>query len=259
MAMTTCPECSNPVSDAAPSCPKCGFPLATGKPGAQQGSSSKRLPALIIGALLVLGAGGAYLLQSQTAPQAPASPDAPAPATPTQDAAVANTNCAVTASQVGNIMLGMTFAQAKEASKGAKFRERPGTDGVPTYHVSLDSNDLMDLYPLQNPDDYAEHIRDTMEIRLIHVSNPLCTTPEGIGPGTRLQDAEKHWGRVVNINLSEIESHKTVTFEHAPPSMHILAASEGITFPEGQSNTRQFQPEAKIWSLSIRKPPENTQ
>lgn len=29
MALTTCPDCSAEISDAAPTCPKCGRPMAT--------------------------------------------------------------------------------------------------------------------------------------------------------------------------------------------------------------------------------------
>lgn len=41
MALVTCPECSNHVSDKAPACPKCGYPLSDSPSAAPTATSSK--------------------------------------------------------------------------------------------------------------------------------------------------------------------------------------------------------------------------
>ena len=61
MPLTTCPDCSASVSDAAPACPKCGRPLAAGAPPRGIGASLLRIVGMILG---VVGIAWALLLAS---------------------------------------------------------------------------------------------------------------------------------------------------------------------------------------------------
>jgi hypothetical protein len=65
MALVTCPDCSNQVSDQAPSCPKCGRPMRKAAPGPPPPAGSNGVAALL--SFFIPGAGHLYVGDLETA------------------------------------------------------------------------------------------------------------------------------------------------------------------------------------------------
>lgn len=90
MAMTTCKECGNEVSDQAETCPHCGAPLKAGKKKAKRnkrgrGCASVFLGIILLGVALIWGLSDAFQASSSTSTSDSASSEEPTPSLTTDE------------------------------------------------------------------------------------------------------------------------------------------------------------------------------
>jgi hypothetical protein len=71
-----------------------------------------------------------------------------------------------------------------------------------------------------------------------------------VRPGGLVAEAEKQYGKVLKIIMSEIEARQFAEFKNQPRGMTFRIDYSGV-FAEGQSETLRYRPDAKIYSITI--------
>ena len=163
------------------------------------------------------------------------------------DSLAAEPSCLVADSAIGPIRLGMTLADAKRAMPSATVERGFDGDGVASVGVMVDSSAIVSL--VADGDD-ADTIAWDRRITWLETFSPVCSTKDGVHPGSRVVDVEKTLGKVTKITLSEIESREYITFERQPAGLTFRLDYTGI-FPDGTRETVAFQPDGKIFSIAV--------
>lgn len=162
--------------------------------------------------------------------------------------------CLIQSKQVGGVRAGMTVTQARSALPGAVFKTGEDGDHMPIHTVWRATTRLMDLYV-----DVDEPRPDRARIELIRVYDPACATAQGVHPGMPLGDVEKHYGKLLRLERTEVEAREYAEFENAPSWMDIQCGNgkAGI-YPSGKRCASTFAPAAKVESLWISHPRTST-
>ncbi|MGV3527109.1 MAG: hypothetical protein ACO1RX_23030 [Candidatus Sericytochromatia bacterium] len=159
--------------------------------------------------------------------------------------------CRVSAEGIGLVKLGMTLEAARKALPGATFTRTSDGDGVALVEVKLGSDSLMQLYAEEaDPEAPIDWNRTIQQFETFHSA---CHTQVGIHPGSLITDAEKAYGKTQRIGKSEIESREYITFANMPARIGMRIDASGI-FLDGTSETTQFRPDGKIFSLIVSAP-----
>ncbi|HET8771040.1 MAG TPA: hypothetical protein VFM71_08650 [Gemmatimonadaceae bacterium] len=87
-------------------------------------------------------------------------------------------------------------------------------------------------------------------IRFLETFNPTCTTVDGIGPGSLVEDVEGTLAATTRITLSEIESREYIEFERQPEGLLFRLDYTG-RFADGARETKEYDPGAKIFSIGV--------
>jgi hypothetical protein len=188
-----------------------------------------------------------------TGSDAPASHDtaASSPRLQHENTATANPvadDYTISSSGIGPIRLGMTLAQARDALPAATFHRTSDGDGAALVEVILAPDTTMALWA--DEADADAPVDWTKRITSIETFSTAFHTPAGMHAGSLVTDVERLYGKTKAITLSEIESREYIEFE----KQTIRLDYSGI-FHGDSRTTKEFQPQAKIWSIAVSSPP----
>jgi hypothetical protein len=156
--------------------------------------------------------------------------------------------CTITENGIGPVKLGMTLLEAKRAFPKATFSRGSDGEGVALVNVSTKESQVMVLFA--GEEDRNKPINWSRRISSIETFSSNCSTSLGVRPGGLVAEAEKQYGKVLKIIMSEIEARQFVEFKNQPRGMIFRIDYSGI-FAEGQSETLRYRPDAKIYSIAI--------
>jgi len=156
--------------------------------------------------------------------------------------------CTIIENGIGPVKLGMTLFEAKRAFPNAIFSRGSDGEGVALVNVSTKESQVMVLFA--DEEDRNKPINWSKRISSIETYSPNCSTSLGVRPGGLVAEAEKQYGKVLKIIMSEIEARQFVEFKNQPRGMIFRIDYSGI-FAEGQSETLRYRPDAKIYSITL--------
>lgn len=159
-----------------------------------------------------------------------------------------NRQCVISQTGIAPVRLGMTLREAKRAFPSAEFRRTSDGDGAALVSVSLGKEEWMTMHA--NEDDPQRPIDWAKRIRFIETFRSACKTMNGVHPGMPVADAEKRFGRTIEIVQSEIESREYIQFRNQPAHFLFRLDYSGI-FAEGSRSTTRFAPDARIYSIAV--------
>jgi hypothetical protein len=149
---------------------------------------------------------------------------------------------------VGKFRLGQTLDDARRAFPNARFTRRSDGEGVALVGVAIGPDTGVVLFA-DEPDPDAP-IDWSLRISDIQTFSPAYHTVEGVHAGSLAADAERAYGKVKMVFVSEIESRQYVEFENQPPWLTLRLDYSG-DFPEGSQTSTTYKPGAKIMSISV--------
>lgn len=155
---------------------------------------------------------------------------------------------------VGAIKLGMTVAEAKKVMPEANFTRSSDGEGIALIGVLQNKDVLMTLYAGEEDSEAA--IDENAKIEFIEVWSSEYKTAEGVHPNMKLSDAEKKYGKVKEIQMSEIESREYAKFANHPKGFDFrLSAKNSMAgmYKEGKMKTSKYSPNTYIFSIQISK------
>jgi len=154
----------------------------------------------------------------------------------------------ITENGIGPVKLGMTLLEAKRAFPKATFSRGSDGEGVALVNVSTKESQVMVLFA--DEEDRNKPINWSKRISSIETFSSNCSTSLGVRPGGLVAEAEKQYGKVRKIIMSEIEARQFVEFKNQPRGMIFRIDYSGV-FAKGQSETVRYRPDAKIYSITI--------
>lgn len=163
-------------------------------------------------------------------------------------------NYLITSDSVGAIKLGMTVAEARKVMPKATFTRLSDGEGIALIGVLQNKDVLMTLYAGEEDNESA--IDENAKIEFIEVWNSDYKTADGVHPNMKLSDAEKKYGKVKEIMMSEIESREYAAFSKHPKELNFrLSAKNSMAgvYTDGKMKTSKYSPDAYISSIHIRK------
>lgn len=154
----------------------------------------------------------------------------------------------VTAASAGPIKIGMTISEARSVLPGMTFEQIEDGDGVPLMAVKKGGDLYFTLYAGQETPE--KPIASAQVIEQIEVWASSYKSKDGVGPATLVIDAEKKYGAVKSIGISEIESRQYIEFVNGPAEIGFKINYCG-TFSRNQRKTTQYEKGCNILSLII--------
>jgi len=155
---------------------------------------------------------------------------------------------AITENGIGPVKLGMTLLEAKRAFPKATFSRGSDGEGVALVNVSTKESQVMVLHA--GEEDKSKPINWSRRISSIETFSSNSSTSLGVRPGGLVAEAEKQYGKVLKIIMSEIEARQFAEFKNQPRGMIFRIDYSGV-FSEGQSETLRYRPDAKIYSIIL--------
>jgi hypothetical protein len=156
--------------------------------------------------------------------------------------------CTITENGIGPVKLGMTLLKAQRAFPKATFSRGSDGEGVALVNVSTKESQMMVLFA--GEEDKDKPINWSKRISSIETFSSNCSTSLGVRPGALVAEAEKQYGKVLKIIMSEIEARQFAEFKNQPRGMIFRIDYSGV-FVEGQTETLRYRPDAKIYSITI--------
>lgn len=164
---------------------------------------------------------------------------------PLQDEGIAHL---ITVSAMGQARLNMTLDEARRVLMPASFARASDGDGAALVEVTFGKGDSLMLWA--DEDDSAAPIDWSKRILTIETFSAAFHTQEGVRPGSLVRDVISSFGPVKEIVKSEIEGRQYIMFTRQPKGFTFRLNYTGI-FPSGARRTTRFEPDAKLWSISI--------
>lgn len=161
---------------------------------------------------------------------------------------------AITSTSAGPVELGMTVAQVRVAVRPWKLSRTSDGEGVALIAVKSGNDVVMTLYA-DEPDPDAK-INENARIELIHVQAGNFVTAKGVHQGMLLKVAEKKYGKIKHIMLTEIESREFATFTNHPKNLDFQVG--GSTTPVGvyalgKNTARRYGKGSFIVAIQVRR------
>ena len=155
----------------------------------------------------------------------------------------------ITANSAGKVKLGMTIAELRKAVAPMKVSRTSDGEGVALIAVKQGKTDVMTIYAGEEDRDVP--IDNNARVEQIWVWSRAYKTAAGVHPGMLVSAAERHYGKVKEIIMSEIEARESATFENHPDGLYIRLDSGDGDFPAGSSTTMKYKPTARIFSINV--------
>lgn len=163
-----------------------------------------------------------------------------------------STRTLITEKSIGPVRLGMTVARVRKALPGYKLSRTSDGEGLALIAVERRGKTLMTLYAGES--DPGRRINERAVIEHIEAIDASYRTSVGVHPRMSLREVEKRYGKLKEITLSEIESREYASFERQPAGIHLRVMSDSGTagtYAEGENSTKQYAPNAYVFSISI--------
>lgn len=164
----------------------------------------------------------------------------------------AQSTFAITENSVGRVRLGMTVAEARRAMPGYTFRRSSDGEGVALIEVRRRNRLYMTLYA--GEENSSRPINDSAKIEQIEVWNSFYRTAKGVYPGIPVSRAERIYGKVQEIMMSEIESREYAKFTNQPDYLTFRVQAKDATagvYPRGQMKSIRAASNAYIAGIII--------
>jgi hypothetical protein len=160
----------------------------------------------------------------------------------------AQQNFRIDSQGAGGAKIGMTVAQARKTMKNCLFSRSSDGEGIALISVSCRGARTMTLYAgeeyeVEKPIDFQARIE------MIEVWDRRFKTAEGAHVGMRVADAERRLGKIKEIILTPIESREFIIF--SKPTPNISYRFYGGIYPPRSSITKEFDPNARLWSIQV--------
>lgn len=198
--------------------------------------------------LLAIGISAGCAQADAPSPPAGEAGDAREAQDSTLEASYTQDSFVISESGVGRIRLGMTLAEAQRALPSAVFVRTTDGDGAALIEVTIASDQRLTLWAEEEDADAS--IDWAKPVKRIEAFTPRFHTREGVYPGARVTEVEGVYGKTRMIEESEIESRQYIVFTEQPAYLTLRLDYTGI-FREGQRTTTEFQPAAKIMSITV--------
>ena len=169
-------------------------------------------------------------------------------------AALANAQSAnlITGSSAGMVKLGMTVAQVRKAVAPMKLSRTSDGEGVALIAVMKGKTNVMTLYA--GEDNRDARINERARIEQIWVWDRSYKTKAGVHPGMLLSSAEKRYGKIEEILMSEIESREFAEFRNHPNGIDFrLQGKDGDAgvYPPRSDRAAIYNRGAYIFSVNV--------
>lgn len=169
-----------------------------------------------------------------------------------EEASDPNANYLITKNSAGDVRIGMTISEARKAMRNAVFSRSSDGEGLALVAIGKKDDAYMTVYAAE--EDYDLPIDENAKIEFIEVWDSRFKTKEGVHPQMKLSDAEKIYGKITRVMMSEIESREYAYFANHPPGVSFrLTANEGDAgvYAEGMRETTKYATGASVFSISI--------
>ncbi len=171
----------------------------------------------------------------------------------------AQQNKLVTANYAGVVRLGMTVKQVRKAIGRMTLVREAISDGVPALTVKDGSRSVMaitgdDITKDSSVDKWK--INENAKIDYIQVYDKSFRTAAGVKPGMLISEAEKKYGKVKEITISEIEQQEYATFARGPKGISFRVSGNGSyagTYLKGRKKTARYRRTAVISHIDLAK------
>lgn len=160
----------------------------------------------------------------------------------------------ITSTSAGPVKLGMSVAQVRKAVKPWKLSRTSDGEGVALIAVKNGNTLIMTLYAGE-PDPDAK-INENARIELIQVHAWNFVTSNGVHKGMLLKDAEKKYGKIKQIMLSEIESREFATFTKHPKGLDFQVGGPSTpvgVYAPGNNTSRRYRNGSFIVAIQVRR------
>jgi hypothetical protein len=118
----------------------------------------------------------------------------------------------IAADMLGTVRLGMTVGELREALPAASFEVKsPFMVDLDAIEVTLDADTRFYVLHLA-----SDSIDDASTIELLMTDSAAYRTPEGIGPGSSIADAEAIYGAATLSYHTSNESREQIAFARLP-------------------------------------------
>ena len=149
---------------------------------------------------------------------------------------------------IGPIRLGISLDSIAKKTKDLDIARTSDGEGVALVEIALG---LDTVIAYSGEEDPSSAIDATKPIRSLETMTPGFQTAVGIHPGSLVSDAVSVYGRIAQIQKSEIESREFVTFANQPKGMTFRLDSGSGVFDEGSTTTTRLVPRARIFSIMV--------
>jgi hypothetical protein len=163
----------------------------------------------------------------------------------------------ITERSAGPVRIGMTIAAARRALPGLAFRRTTNGEGLALVSVERGRKPVMILFA--DEQDPGKPLDPKAKVAVIEVKDPAYATRAGVRVGMLLSQAERRYGRVTKLAISEIEGHEFADFRRLPGGLLIeVGAANGARagrYPPGRdapgSSTTKYVPSARVISIHV--------
>ncbi len=176
-------------------------------------------------------------------------------------------NNLITKKSVGDVKLGMTIGEARKALKGFTLGEGGGSEGLTFIGVFDGKKQILEFgqYGERNDKGELPAIDENQVIKYISILDSRYKTEEGVGIGTKVEEAEKRYGKLKEIFFDQ-HVGEIAYFSKAPKGLgFLLIGNDGKYGKAGNyvgakpqdygQRTKKYVPGAYISSMSINIPP----
>ena len=158
----------------------------------------------------------------------------------------------ITANSAGNVKLGMTVAHVRKAVAPMKLSRTSDGEGIALILVKRGNVDVMTLYASE--EDRNAKINENARIEQIWVLDKSYRTAKGVYPGMMLAAAEKLYGKVKAVTMSEIEARETAEFTDHPSGIDFrVRGKDGSAgdYPQGARTASTYKPGAYVFAVTV--------
>lgn len=158
---------------------------------------------------------------------------------------------AITDTSIADVRIGMTLESVRSLHPTAQFERTEDGDGAQLIGIALAPGAT--IIAALDEEDAGDTIDYSRRVTYLETFDSAFVARGGVRVGSLVADAERTFGAVKEIVLSEIESRQYVEFARQPATMKFRLDYTGI-FPDGSRRSTQFQSGARIFSIAIVRP-----